>query len=39
MDGHIVEHMEPVDGLECDEVVDFASGVESHFELNVAIYV
>ena len=36
-DDHIVRHAESVDGLECDEVVDFAPGVESHLELNVFI--
>jgi hypothetical protein len=30
VDGHVVGHMEPVDRLECDKVVDFASGIESH---------
>ena len=36
-DDHIVRHAESVDGLECDEVVDFASSIESHLELNVFI--
>jgi hypothetical protein len=38
VDGHVVGHMEPVDGLECDKVVDFASGIESHLGLNVVTY-
>jgi hypothetical protein len=39
VDGHVVGHMEPVDRLECDKVVDFASGIESHLWLNITIYV
>jgi hypothetical protein len=39
MDNHFVGHVEPMDGLKCDEVMGFASGVESHLELNVVIYV
>jgi len=39
MDGHFVGYVELMDGLECDEIVDFASGVEPHLVLNVIIYV
>jgi hypothetical protein len=37
VDDHVVRHAEPLDGLECDEVMDFATSVESHLELNIFI--
>lgn len=39
IDRHSVGHVEPMDGLERDEVVDFASSIESHLKLNIIIYV
>jgi hypothetical protein len=37
VDDHVVRHAEPLDCLECDEVMDFATSVESHLELNIFI--
>jgi hypothetical protein len=36
---YFIEHVKLLDCLECDEVMNFASGVKSHFKLNVIIYV
>ena len=34
---HIVEHVELVSGLECDEIMYFASSIEFHLEFNIVI--
>lgn len=37
MDDQFAEHVKPMDYFKCNEIVDFASGVELHLELNVVI--